>query len=83
MIDDVSVDGGTATVGFSSDPNARVKCKLNNQQYRRFRRCECVLHYVTVSNSTNTSITGKSINLIEGLRHTAVSHILPIQILDF
>jgi len=38
-IDDVSVAaGGNVTIEFSSDPNARFRCKLNNQ---RPKQCEC------------------------------------------
>ena len=38
-IDDISVAaGGTVTVEFSADPNARFRCRLNN---RRYRQCEC------------------------------------------
>ncbi|XP_065915977.1 uncharacterized protein [Dysidea avara] len=45
-IDDVSVAGGTATVEFSSDPNARFRCKLNSQ---RSRPCTSPVTYTGLS----------------------------------
>jgi len=45
-IDDVSVDNNTVTVKFSSDPNARFRCRLNNQ---RFTTCECVINVIGIN----------------------------------
>ena len=41
-IDGISVAGGTVTINFSSDPNARFRCRLNNQRNGRLRPCECI-----------------------------------------
>ncbi|XP_065915987.1 GLIPR1-like protein 1 [Dysidea avara] len=48
-VDGVSVAGGTASVEFSSDPNAKFRCKLNTRRYRRFRRCTSPLTYTGLS----------------------------------
>ena len=45
-IDDVGVDNNTVTVKFSSDPNARFRCRLNNQ---RFTTCECIINVIGIN----------------------------------
>ena len=42
-IDDVSVDNNIVKAKFSSNPNARFRCRLNNQH---FRACEWVINVI-------------------------------------
>jgi len=39
-IDGISVIERSVSVVFSSDPNARFRCRLNHRRYRKFRKCE-------------------------------------------
>ena len=38
-IDDVTVSEQTTSIEFSSDPNAKFRCRLNHGRNRRFKKC--------------------------------------------